>query len=230
MSSPSVSSAPGVEAQEPPDQRYLSLLVSLLSLLVIYPFVERLGRGSLIFGLFYTLIVINVIYSLSDRRRFFWVLLGLAVPATLLHWGGTVSGSENLRAAGAIISTLMLGYTAALILQDVLRAEKVTGQKVCGAICVYLIFGLIWADLYTWLAAVDPAAFSGAVSEDVPFSEMLYFSFVTLTTLGYGDFSPAGDVGRTLAVVEALLGQLYLVTVIAVLVGSLGRTALRPGH
>jgi hypothetical protein len=93
---------------------------------------------------------------------------------------------------------------------------------VIGAICVYLLFGMLFLFLYSVAATLGSGPFF-AQGTDGTRSIRLYFSYVTLATLGYGDYTPAGGIGRTLAIVEAIFGQLYLVTVVAVLVSSFGR-------
>ena len=95
-------------------------------------------------------------------------------------------------------------------------------QTVTGAICIYVLIGLLFVFLYGVLAVLGSGNFF-AQGTDGTRSLRLYFSFVTLSTLGYGDYTAAGELGRTLAIVEALLGQLYLVTVIAVLVSRMRR-------
>jgi hypothetical protein len=95
---------------------------------------------------------------------------------------------------------------------------------VTGAICVYLLLGIIFMFIYGTAAALGDNPFF-AQGTDGTRPLRLYFSFVTLATLGYGDYTPASDLGHTLAIVEALIGQLYLVTVVALLVAR-----MRPGH
>ena len=96
-----------------------------------------------------------------------------------------------------------------------------------GAVCIYLLLGLIFTFLYGAIAALGSGPFFAQGTDGTP-SIRLYFSYVTLATLGYGDYTAANALGRSLSVSEALLGQLYLVTVIALLVGNMGsRGALR---
>jgi nucleoside permease NupC len=93
----------------------------------------------------------------------------------------------------------------------------VSAQSVFGAICIYILLGLFFAVVYGAIGALGSSSFfaSGVVGTS---NDFLYFSFVTMTTTGYGDFTAASDLGRTLAVTEALLGQLYIVTVLALIV------------
>ena len=105
---------------------------------------------------------------------------------------------------------------------------EVNSRSFASAICVYMLFGLMFMFVYGVLASVGDAPFF-AQGTDGTRSLRLYFSFVTLATLGYGDYTPAGNLGHALAVLEALIGQLYLVTVVAVIVTRLGRPVQRLG-
>ena len=92
---------------------------------------------------------------------------------------------------------------------------------VAGAVCIYLLIGLFFAQVYALEDAVESPFFAQEV--DPSAVDYTYFSFVTLATVGYGDLTAAGDVGRITAITEALLGQLYLVTVVALVVSRIGR-------
>ena len=132
-----------------------------------------------------------------------------------------LSGSDAMNAAIGALSASLAVATAVVIALGVARRDVIDAQSVRGAICVYILIGMIFIFVYTAVGAAQSGPFfaqSGA--EDRPL--FLYFSFVTLATLGYGDYTPIGEVGRMLAVSEALLGQLYLVTIVAVLVSRIG--------
>ena len=98
--------------------------------------------------------------------------------------------------------------------------EEVNAQSITGAVCIYLLFGMLFMFFYGAAAILGHGDFF-AQGTDGTRSLRFYFSFVTLATLGYGDYTPAHEIGRMLAVLEALLGQLYLVTVLALLVSRL---------
>ena len=104
---------------------------------------------------------------------------------------------------------------------DVMRSEQVTWDKIAGAICAYLLVGVDWGLLYAWIGWMDPGSFGGieALNAARIGEPMIYFSFATLTTLGYGDITPVGHAARTLAWLEAVVGQIYLVVMVARLVG-----------
>jgi hypothetical protein len=134
-----------------------------------------------------------------------------------LFWQG-----EALTAALLIVAGILTIAIAVVIARGAVAQNDVNSRSVAGAICVYLLFGLMFMFVYGLLAILGHGPFF-AQGTDGTRPLRLYFSFVTLATLGYGDYTPAGNLGHALAVLEALIGQLYLVTVVAVVVTRLGR-------
>jgi hypothetical protein len=145
----------------------------------------------------------------------------LGIAAAALAVVLPISDRNTLNGVGGIVSGLVLVATIVVIAIGVVDQGQVNIQSVTGAICIYLLLGMMFVFFYGAMANLGSGAFF-AQGTDGTRSLRLYFSYVTLATLGYGDYTPAGDFGRTVAVVEALLGQLYLVTVVAVLVARLG--------
>jgi hypothetical protein len=119
----------------------------------------------------------------------------------------------------AIVSFLLLAIWVA-VEQVVLSPGSVTRNRVTGALCLYLLLGVLWAVLFAVVELIVPTAFDhGAPAAGDPIEHFLYYSFVTLTTLGYGDVTPVHPVARTLSYLEAVIGQLYVAVLIASLVG-----------
>ena len=141
-------------------------------------------------------------------------LSGLAALALLVFGGNVFAGVVGL------LSGLVTIATIGTIALGVVDQGEANVRAVTGAVCVYVLVGLLFVFLYGALATLGSGDFF-AQGTDGTRSLRLYFSFVTLATLGYGDYTPAGSLARTLAIVEALTGQLYLVTVIAVLVSRI---------
>lgn len=108
------------------------------------------------------------------------------------------------------------GLLTVMVLAQVFSPGRVTGRRILGAVAAYLLLGLMWAGAYHLLELLHPAAFAGRVAADP--QQLLYFSFVTLTTVGYGDVTPLHPAVRSLAMLEALVGQLYPAILIARLV------------
>jgi Ion channel len=133
---------------------------------------------------------------------------------------------EGARRAATVMDGLLLGALALTIVVRIRRMPYVSLQTVLGAVSVYLVLGLLFAVFDSIVSTMTGNQFftqqTGATTGDYT-----YFSFITLCTVGYGDLTPSTRIGRALAVSEALTGQLYLVTVIAVVVGNLGRSRER---
>jgi len=147
------------------------------------------------------------------------VVLGIGAIAALAV--ALDSGATTRGIVGGIETTFLIA-SCGVIVAGIWDQGEVNQQSVLGALSIYLAIGILFTVVYSVLAHVGDEPFF-AQGTDGDGSTRLYFSFVTLATLGYGDYTAASDLGRMLAVVEALIGQLYLVTVVAVLVANLGR-------
>ncbi len=110
-----------------------------------------------------------------------------------------------------------------MTLWQVVQSEQVNLNNISGAVCVYLLFGLLWSLLYYGVAILVPESFEGQLAADISgqFNDYVYFSFVTLTTLGYGDILPVHGISRSLAFMEAVIGQFYIAVLVAGLVAML---------
>jgi hypothetical protein len=151
-----------------------------------------------------------------------------AVLATAVGAGFCVaSASRPAAGAGSLWSALMLLLTVVVIIEGVLRIDEVTAQAIYAALSAYLLIGLMFAALYAALDFLVSGPFF-ANGQPADGQTLQYFSFVTLTTLGYGDFTAAGSLGRALAVLEALAGQVFLATLVARLVSAYGTARRRP--
>jgi hypothetical protein len=151
----------------------------------------------------------------DSTLSFALVALSAASAVALLVFGG-----NGFAALVGLLSGVLTVATIATVALGVVDQGEANVKAVTGAVCVYVLIGLLFVFLYGVLATLGSGDFF-AEGTDGTRSLRLYFSFVTLGTLGYGDYTAAGELGRTLAVVEALVGQLYLVTVIAVLVSRM---------
>ncbi len=147
-----------------------------------------------------------------------WVLGAVAMVVVLVQ---SISGEGEGRAASYIAMGLLLVMSPYFILKRILGHDRVTVQTLLGAVCVYVILGLTFAFVYGALVAIEgPDSIIGGPQNA---ETMLYFSFVTMTTVGYGDVTAATDLIRTVAILEALAGQVFLVTLVARLVSLFGQ-------
>jgi hypothetical protein len=156
-------------------------------------------------------------WSIADARRVsILVVVGVAAAAANLIWTGTAIQA----ALGILLGLITIGI-AVVIAKSAVEQGEVNPRSVAGAICVYVLIGMVFVFVYGIMAALGSGPFF-AQGTDGTRALRLYFSFVTLATVGYGDYTAGGNLGHALAVLEALLGQLYLVTVVAVVVTRLG--------
>jgi hypothetical protein len=152
------------------------------------------------------------------------VLVAISLTAVAVR---LVVGGNTLTGLVGLLSVTLVAATAAVIALGVFDQREVNPQSVLGAICIYLQIGMLFTFVYGAVAVLGSGAFFAQGTDATP-AIRLYFSYVTLATLGYGDYTPGSDLGRTLAVLEALVGQLYLVTIVAVLVANLSGRAREP--
>lgn len=156
--------------------------------------------------------------SRGATRRLGWIVSA----GTLLTVGtGWFVAGELVGGLVAAWATVIATVTLCVVVWRILHHETVTLQTVFGALSAYLLIGFTFATLFAATASWDPAPFF-AGGQSPTTANLQYFSFVTLTTTGYGDFTAAGSTGRALATMEALLGQIFLVTLVARMVSVFG--------
>ena len=156
-------------------------------------------------------------------RRVATVLIVAAVAASIV---GAANGTDTGRGLSGLTTALLAAAGPVLIVRGIRRRSlHIDVETVAAALSIYLMIGLFYSYLYGALDVVAPPFF--VQTDSATRSEVLYFSFITQTTVGYGDYSAAGNMGRALAVSQAALGQIYLVTIVALIVSNLGRPALR---
>jgi hypothetical protein len=170
--------------------------------------------------------------TISGVRRWLIQIAAVVTAIALITAAGVLIGSGDLDAGGGRALGLMFVAIAPLaiargVLRQAQRARMITVRTIFGVLCVYLLIGSVFAYSYGIISEVDDGSFFAEISGGDQ-SDFLYFSFTTMTTTGYGDLTAAHDFGRSLAITEALIGQIYLVTLVALIVGNLGRA--RPGH
>jgi len=208
---------------------YSSLLVSLLLLVLLTPFADITDSGHTWVSLAVLYLTVSAALVISPNKLASIKVICIAAVGSLL-W--TFSKSVPFEAFhtpifqcianGSII--IFLATTAWLMLQHILFTEA-DHNTICGAICVYLLIGVVFALLYLTCLEVNPngISFEHVVkvtpNEKERLSRLIYFSMCTLTTLGYGDIVPVARFTRTLAWLEAVTGQLYLAILVARLVG-----------
>lgn len=197
--------------------RFTPLLVFLLLSFLVAPFFPR-GPLRLLMELLVSGTLLAAVLAVSERRSWLSLSLALVLPALVLAWAERAWGlPASLVALKLLLRLLFLGFVSACLLTLVLRSERVSADTLVGAVVVYLLLGTVWAAAYGLLLLGLP----DALRAPAPLDEraLTYFSFVTLSTLGYGDVVPVHPAARSFSTLEALTGQLYLAILVARLVG-----------
>lgn len=208
-----------------PPPRHLILLCLLLFLFTLAPFIAPLRYGVFIMNVIGAAVLLSGTHAMRARRKLFAVTVVIAVFAIFINFFISFSRSETLALVSQLCFLVLLSLFSGGILADVIRAGRITADKIYGAICVYLLVGFAWAFVYAILEQLQPGSFSipegpGNVSEYAGrIMRMRYFSFVTLTTVGFGDITPRSSAARNLVALEAVMGQIYLAVLVARLVG-----------
>lgn len=206
-------------------------LYVLLTLLVLGIFVSPLlvSEGFvpdvLIEGIF-ALILITGVFTTPCRlavRLAVMLIAILAVATRVLH---KFNHSDfAIIYADNILATITLVAFSILIIKHFLIDKTILRYRIAAAVAVYLIFGVLWARLYELVYLVNPSAFT--LNEEINPYSLIYFSFVTLMTIGYGDIVPISIVARNLAILEGVVGQLYMVILISSLVSEFSALRLK---
>jgi hypothetical protein len=162
-------------------------------------------------------------FAASGVGRRLWRLALVVVLAALVSASAAVFvGGKWISGSVFLLNLFLVGAAPVVIINSLVRRRVIDLRTVLGAVCVYVLIGMMWSFAFTAIGTFDSSAFF-AQQSNATVADYLYFSFVTMTTTGYGDLTAAHGLGRALAVLEALIGQLYLVTVIALLVSNLSR-------
>ena len=201
-------------------ERFLILLCLILGLLVLVPILNRFVTAHVFLDLFLTTIAISMVYAISHKKGH--VIVGLLLASVMLAsmWIQYSYPSKPIAAVGMIAGALFTAVVLSNILDFIFKSEGVSREIIYAAILLYLLAALLWAFLYTFLELVDPASFNIDLGQPQGYLLVFqYYSFVTITTLGYGDITPVTEVAKAITVLEAVVGQLYLVVAVAWLVG-----------
>jgi ion channel len=210
----------------------VQLLIALGVLLTCAPFVEELEGGHFILSALFSLVLIAAVFAVANRKRSLAIALTLAIPAIIARWINQLRPDLVHPAVFLVFALALLAFVIGNLLSFVLRAPVVTMEVLCASIAAYLMLGLMWTVAY-WL--VDQLTPGGAFSfnnsrgsHSMNGFTGFYFSFITLSTVGYGDITPVSQAARWLAAMEAMTGLLYVAVLIARLV-SLYSSA-KPDH
>ena len=207
------------------NNKYNRVLSFLFFALIAAPFAKSSGLLGLLLPLIFFGLLITAIYSFLNFKTLFLYLIfgGSLFFLKVFAWLNEFSAADNLKLAIAtsLINTIFMALSIYFVIGEIFSRKIITADAIKGGIFAYILLGLFWFELYRLISYLNPNSFSR--NEDF---ELLYFSFTTLTTLGYGDMLPVSKFAKILANLEGIIGVLYPTIFIARLVGLYERDRL----
>lgn len=220
--------------------KYKRLLFALAGFLILLPFTGDIPFSRFIVPGAFVLVLLTAVFDVGKTHALLVIGGLIAVPAVVSQVVLTLmpQASTATHVISNVTNLALLVFVTYRIIRDVMSHEIVTADTVRGTLCIYLLLGFVWWSAYSLVESIDPHAFKysseiaatqtleqenldaaiTADDEDVRPS-LLYFSFVTLTTLGYGDVTPVNPKAQSLSLLEAIVGQLFVAVTIARVVG-----------
>ncbi len=224
------SAAPGIR-----EYRFAILLGALTLMMVSSPIIRSLGSGmgttpaDIAVTILFSFVVLSAVFAVSRSRKQQVVALLLAIPTVVVQGAYAWSPSGGVAVAFHVVGILFLTYAVVLVVRFLFSGNRVTPDVICASLCVYLLLGVAWAIAYSLIELLVPGSFSFSFAEDGDADLMrfggertfipIYYSLVTMSTLGYGDIIPTSSSARACAALQAVVGPLYLIVLVARLVG-----------
>jgi hypothetical protein len=205
-------------------ERYGLLLAAIIAAFAVQGIANPGPFEQVVVSALLAITLLLALWAADTKPRIIRPVLGIAVVLVGASAVGAATGNVD-GISGRLANLLLVTLAPPAIVVGVVRSlrarNQVTIEAVFGVLCMYILLGMFFAFTYGTIDRLGNGFFANGASATV--ARCLYYSFTTLTTVGYGDFTAASNLGHTLSVVEALLGQIYLVTVVSVIVGNLGR-------
>jgi hypothetical protein len=201
-------------------ERFLSLLIFIIAMLILGPLVEEFVQLSILIDILWSAIFVSAIYAVSQKKRHIVIAVLLALPMLGSIWTKYFVQHKALMVVGSLCGAAFFLFAIIQMLIFIYSHIEVTRDLIVGAAVVYLFMALMWTFIFVVVETLHPGSFNLPEGQGFEATrQFVYYSFVTLTTLGYGDITPISSLARSLCVLEAVIGQLYLVVQVAWLVG-----------
>ena len=210
------------------NNRHIILLCGLIAFFILPELVEKLFSYQISFPMMLIILVASgtFIFRTTVRTRIIRDILVIALLIFLFVWSrfGQTDVMGSVAYIVLFLYFLLLTYS---LFKDLLHSETITTPTIIGAFSGYILIGVMWFFVFGFFDAAYPDTFSVEFGSDHGVADMLYYSFITLTTIGYGDFTPTSALGQKLSILEGLVGHFYLAIIMAILVGMYLRGTVR---
>jgi len=201
-------------------ERFSVLLVSILLYLLVAPFMGDFTGLKSLMAIFLSAILLSGVFAVSEQKKDAVIATLLAIPLLISIWLSHFISSARFNLLMDLFAVPFMLFTVVSMLVWIFKTTSVTRDVVAASIVVYLLMGLLWAFIYLALDILEPGSFSYDQGSDLQRPSLFsYYSFVTLTTLGYGDVTPLTPRARAFSFIEAIIGQMYIAILVARLVG-----------
>ena len=202
------------------DHSQITLIISILLLIIFSPYYWDAPLANYFNFLFFSLILLSAILTLKKRSNILKVIKRAGYIIIILTLVAAITDNPYVELVNRILFVMFFILVAINLLVGIVRSKEVDTDVIFSAVAVYVLFGFCGAILAAVIMFFVPTAFSLNSTYSSQFHQFLYFSFVTITTTGYGDILPVTPLARTLAIFLALFGQLYLTVIIGILIGK----------
>jgi hypothetical protein len=207
--------------------RFRILLAALLAMLAAAPLTVGDSALDPLFGLAFSLVILAGLLAMKQERTLLLLAVLLGVPAIIARWISILVPEQTAVLFGSLFPIFFLSFFVIFLLRAVITTDPVTTDTIAGALSVYLLLGFVWSLVYQSLTLVDPAAFhvGSSIADTGPLDRMdfVYYSFITLATVGYGDITPVAPLAQSFAYAEAVTGVIYVAVLVARLVSACRR-------
>jgi len=202
------------------ENKFLIMLLALIGVILFHPLIDNVVHVQFLIEIFISLLFLSCIFAVSFKKHHPIIAALLALPTFTIMWTShfvDIGGFEHVK---NLFGMLFMLYLTILFLEHFFRQDEINREVIFGSLVVYLLMGLMWGYGYTLLEHLLPGSFTHPASlSELNLDSLDYFSFVTMTTLGYGDITPASDSARAMVMIQAVTGQVYLAVLVARLVG-----------
>ena len=208
--------------------RFSILLAALLLNIMLAPMLTStfVNLGIFTINMAFTVLMVVIVLTVGHNKRTYFIYLILALISIALTWADTIYHSDVLSLYRSLFSTLILSVAMILVIKEVFADVYVTIDTIAGALCAYLLLGFTFISVYALVDILNPQSFLYTI-DGTPFDlsqpdtilDRVYFSFITMLTVGYGDIVPHSSAAKLLTIIQGFLGQVSLVVMIARLVG-----------
>jgi hypothetical protein len=219
MTDNAVPSTPRPEKAPAAPPRFFLLFLFLLANLILYPFAEGTGTGYYLFRASGYAVTLLSIYAVSFRRTLLVLVMALAAPEVIHRLFLTIGDASTFSIINTVLSFFFDGLIIVVIFHKVFSRGRVNAETIYGALCIYLLIGFTFAGIYGLIWGVRPEAFYFDPTLNAHMTpnrfDFVYYSFATMTSLGSAGITPVSGQARSISVMEAITGILYLAVLIS---------------